>query len=246
MKIKVLGSGSKGNSTLIETTSYNILIDAGLTLKNIEKRLKEPLPKIDILLITHTHKDHISGIKSIIKKHNPLIYTLSKEVEQTLKLENIAIKKEIENDELMINLFKLSHDAECCGILLKEFEKELVYITDTGYINEKVLNKIREKDIYIIESNHDEGMLRNGPYPFHLQQRIRGDKGHLSNEACSSYLKKIIGQNTKYIVLAHLSEENNKEELVEKAINNMLNQTPNKIKKVYIAKQYETLEAIEV
>lgn len=246
MKIKVLGSGSKGNSTLIETTSYNILIDAGLTLKNIEKRLNEPLPKIHILIITHIHKDHIAGIKSIIKKHNPIIYTISKEVEKNINSEKLEIITEKELDNITINLFKLSHDTECCGILIKEKGNEMVYITDTGYINQKILNKIKQKDIYILESNHDEEMLRNGSYPFHLQQRIRGDKGHLSNTACSNYLKNIIGENTKYIVLAHLSEENNKEELVQTEINNMLSSVPNKIKKVYIAKQNETLETIEV
>lgn len=245
MKITVLGSGSKGNSTLIETTSCNILIDAGLPLKNIEQRINNPLPNIDILIITHTHTDHIKGINKIITKYNPIILTIASDLQEKITKE-VTNKEEYIINDIEIKLFKLSHDTECCGILLKENNKELVYITDTGYLSNKILKQIKEKNIYIIESNHDEEMLRNGKYPFYLQQRIRSDKGHLSNEACANYLKKIIGDNTKYIVLAHLSEENNKEELVEKTITNMLNQKQNNINKFYIAKQDKPLETIEV
>lgn len=245
MKITVLGSGSKGNSTLVETTSCNILIDAGLSIKNIEQRLNNPLPKIDLLIITHTHIDHIKYINQIIKKHTPIIITLVNDLETKIT-NQITKQEEYQINNLNIKLFKLSHDVDCCGILLKENNKELVYITDTGYLSNKVLKQIKEKNIYIIESNHDEEMLRNGKYPFHLQQRIRSDKGHLSNDACANYLKKIIGENTKYIVLAHLSEENNTEEIVEQTINKMLTKTPNNINKIYIAKQDKKLETIEV
>lgn len=245
MKIKVLGSGSKGNSTLIQTTSCNILIDAGISLKQIKERIQTTLPNIDILIITHIHTDHTKYLNQIIKKYNPQILSLSKDLKQLIP-NKIIDKEEYKIQNTTIKLFKVSHDVECCGTIIKENNKELVYITDTGYLNKKVLEKIKEKNIYILESNHDEEMLRNGSYPFYLQQRIRSDKGHLSNKSCCDYLKKLINDNTKYIVLAHLSEENNKEEIVEKEINNMLNQKPNKINKVYIAKQNESLETIEV
>lgn len=245
MKITVLGSGSKGNSTLVETTSCNILIDAGLSIKNIEQRLNNPLPKIDLLIITHTHIDHIKYINQIIKKHTPTVLTLVNDLETKIT-NQITKQEEYQINNLNIKLFKLSHDVDCCGILIKEKNEELVYITDTGYLSNKVLKQIKEKNIYIIESNHDEEMLRNGKYPFHLQQRIRSDKGHLSNDACANYLKKIIGENTKYIVLAHLSEENNTEKIVEQTINKMLTKTPNNINKIYIAKQDKKLETIEV
>lgn len=245
MKIKVLGSGSKGNSALIQTTSCNILIDAGISLKQINERIQTTLPNIDILIITHIHTDHTKYLNQIIKKYNPQILSLSKDIKELLP-NKIIDEEEYKIKNTTIKLFKVSHDVECCGTIIKENNKELVYITDTGYLNKKILEKIKEKDIYILESNHDEEMLRTGSYPFYLQQRIRSDKGHLSNKACSNYLKKLINDNTKYIVLAHLSEENNKEELVEKEINNMLNQKPNKINKVYIAKQNESLETIEV
>ena len=143
-------------------------------------------------------------------------------------------------------MFPLSHDVPCNGILIKENKKELVYITDTGYINNKVLEKLKDKDIYIMESNHDIEKLRNGKYPFFLKQRILGDKGHLSNEMASKYLLKLVGNNTKYIVLAHLSEENTTEDLALSTIQSEFKKSNKRIKNLYIAKQDESLEKIEV
>ena len=139
-----------------------------------------------------------------------------------------------------IKLFPLSHDVPCSGILIKENDKELIYITDTGYINRNIIKNIKNKDMYIMESNHDVEMLRNGRYPEFLQARVWSDKGHLSNEQARNYLNQVVGENTKYIVLAHLSEENNTEELVKDSTKDI------KVKKIYIAKQNEALEAIEV
>lgn len=212
MKITVLASGSKGNSTLIETNNKNILIDVGLPLKNLEKRLGKPFPKIDILIITHTHTDHINGIKSLLKSQKPIIYTIKNDLEEKTDYKNINYEKEIKEQNLEIELFELSHDVPCLGVYLKENQSELIYITDTGYIKEKYLKKYSNKTIYIIESNYEEEMLKNGSYPFHLKQRIRSDKGHISNEDTDRYLKTLIGPKTKYICLAHLSEENNTKE----------------------------------
>lgn len=245
MKITVLGSGSKGNSTLIETTSCNILIDAGLTPRNIEKRLNQPLPKIDIIIITHIHRDHTSALKSFIKKYSPVIYTESDELKTIVPYENIENISNIKKEDIEIELFKLSHDVPCSGIIIKENNQELVYITDTGYISTKVINKIVNKNIYIMESNHDTELLRHSSYPFYLQQRIMSDKGHLSNKDAVKYLKKVVGENTKYIVLAHLSEENNTEEIAMDEAKRII-ESNNQIKQIYIAKQNEKLETIEV
>ena len=116
----------------------------------------------------------------------------------------------------------------------------------TLYINKKILTSIVNKDMYIIESNHDVKMLMNGKYPFFLQQRILSDKGHLSNKDCSRYLSNIIGNNTKCVILAHLSEENNTPTLANIELNKMLEKSNIKLSKTYIAKQDECLETIEV
>lgn len=216
MTITIIGSGSKGNSVLIETSKTKVLIDAGLPLSNIEKRLNRKLPNLDLIVITHTHSDHIKGLNSILKKQTPPIYTIKNDLEEKVPLiKEIKYDRELTTKDLTINLFELSHDIPCLGLYLKQAEKEFVYITDTGYIKEKLLKKYQNKDLYIIESNYDEEMLQNGSYPFYLKQRIRSDKGHLSNNDTSRYLKKLIGPKTKYLCLAHLSEENNTPEIAQ-------------------------------
>lgn len=243
MKIKVLASGSKGNATLITTENNNILIDAGITLSNAIKRTSN-IPVIDTILITHTHDDHIKGLKSYIKKYKPTIYTISKELENLIEYDNINNQDTINLEDIEINLFELSHDVSCSGfrIIENKTKKELIYITDTGYLNQKILKQIKNKNMYIIESNHDTNMLMNGKYPFYLKQRIMGDKGHLSNNQASDYLKKVIGDNTKTVVLAHLSEENNTKELAYETIKKVLDDNITLI----IAPQEEALETIEV
>lgn len=244
MIITNLASGSKGNATLVETEEINILIDAGLPLSNLKKRLKKPFPQIDALIITHTHADHIKGIESIIKKYNPIIYTgkndLNKKVQTST---NINQDNNIKIANIEIETFNLSHDVPCIGIKIKDNEHEIIYITDTGYIKEKTLEKIANKDMYIIESNYDEELLMNGSYPFYLKQRIRSPKGHLSNDDTVRYLKQLVGPKTKYISFAHLSEENNNPAIVEKNINKITSKHK-KIKKVTIYKQDETNETI--
>ena len=242
MKITILSSGSKGNSTLIETNNHNILIDAGLPLKNLEKRLTKKLPPIDILIITHCHSDHTKGLKSIIKEHSPIIYTLENVLNDIISYDKINHEKQINLTDTIINLFELSHDVPCLGINIKYNNKELVYITDTGYIKNKLLKEYQNKDVYIIESNYEEEMLLNGSYPFYLKQRIRSDKGHLSNNDTCRYLKTLIGENTKYICLAHLSEENNNPDIVESKVIEALNTTKNNIEKVIICSQTEIKE----
>lgn len=236
MKVTVLSSGSKGNATLVETENKNILIDAGLTLTSLAKRI-DKLPNIDILIITHSHIDHIKGIASVVKRYKPIIITKSKDIIELYPQAISAFKEE----DLDISLFSLSHDTPCTGVSIACCDKELIYITDTGYINEKLFSKISNKDIYVMESNHDVEMLRNGKYPFFLQKRILGDKGHLSNEDSVFYLNKIIGEKTKYIVLAHLSEENNTEENVRNSSKRIKGNA-----NILIAKQKESLETIEV
>ena len=234
MKIINLASGSKGNATLIKTTKKNILIDIGIPISNLEKRLGKSFPKIDALIITHTHTDHIKGLKSIIKLQNPEIYTIENDLEEKVISEKIHRDKNITIGNLEIELFELSHDVPCAGVYLKENETELVYITDTGYVKNKLLSKYKNKDIYILESNYEEEMLTNGKYPYHLKQRIRSDKGHISNEDSCRYLKNFIGNKTKYIMLAHLSEENNDPEKVEERVFKLLEKLDYKPTKIIL------------
>ena len=252
MKIKVLASGSKGNCSLIETKSTRFLIDIGITYQRLKKELEKmnlTTKDIDALLITHAHNDHISGLKVLIKHTNFKIYA-NKDIikELTVDIDNDRIElynSLIHLNNTEINVFKTSHDAKgSVGFLIIEEGTSLVYITDTGYLNRTYFPLLENKNIYYIESNHDEKMLMDGPYPYYLKQRIISDEGHLSNETTAKYLKKLVGANTKYIILAHLSEHNNKEELAYSASKEAL-KNRNDIK-IVVAKQNEALEEIEV
>lgn len=255
MKVCVLSSGSKGNSCFVETNESKILIDLGTTTSYVVNELDKIGVKprdINAILVTHIHKDHINGLSTFIKKYDPLIYVTSKLL-MLLEEEIGNFRYELYQDnsaiinDLRINLIRTSHDAgEQMGFILKDNKSSMVYITDTGYLNSKYFDLLSNKDLYVLESNHDVLMLKNGPYPYFLQQRVLGDKGHLSNEQCSNYLCKFIGDNTKTIVLAHLSEKNNTEEKALETLNNKLKDNNKKVKNIIVARQNEPTMVIEV
>ena len=252
MKIKVLASGSKGNCSLIETASTRFLIDIGITYQRLKRELEKMnlnLIDIDAILLTHAHNEHTSGLKVLLKHTTFKIYTnkdIIKELTLDIDKERIELYDSImhlNNTELTI--FKTSHDAKgSVGFLITDDESSLVYITDTGYLNRKYFPLLTNKNIYYIESNHDEKMLMDGPYPYYLKQRILSDEGHLSNDRTAKYLKKLVGDATKYIILAHLSEHNNKEEIAYNTSREALKDREDI--KIVVAKQNEALEEIEV
>jgi len=253
MKTIILGSGSKGNSTLLIENNLKILIDVGFSYPKMKMLLEQnnyDPSMIDGILITHTHKDHISGLSTFVKKNNVKVYVneiIFQELSKTIDENNlILIDNEFNIGNLYITTIKTSHDSDgSVGFVIENDNKSIVYITDTGYINQKNLKKLVNKNLYIFESNHDVSMLMNGPYPYILKQRVLSDKGHLSNELAGTYLRDIIGINTKKIVLAHLSETNN---CVELAINTNREIIGDKINNIelLVALQDETLDLGEL
>ena len=178
MKVIVLSSGSKGNTTYIETQTTKILIDIGNTCKYITEKLSTigvTLGEINAILITHTHTNHIKGLKTFTNNYSAPIYITEK---MHPKIPYVKQYKYIESSlitirDIKINIIKTSHDAEdSVGYIINNNDKSIVYITDTGYINKKYHPMLSNRDIYIMESNHDVEMLNNGPYPFPLRQRI--------------------------------------------------------------------------
>ena len=251
MKVYILGSGSKGNSTLIVGNNKKILIDVGYSYPK-EKMLLEKYGvnpnEIDAILITHDHIDHVGGLGQFIKKHHIKVYANEILAGQLIRVINeddmMIVDNKFDIDEFNIESFKTSHDAiGSVGFIIKENDKELVYVTDTGYINKRNLAKLVNKDGYIFESNHDVKMLMNGPYPYILKQRVLSDKGHLSNELSGSYLKELIGDRTKVIVLAHLSEINNTPDIALSTVSKIIN---NKKIKLVNAFQDEPVEVGEL
>lgn len=252
MRVKVLSSGSSGNTTYIEYENTKILIDIGNSCKYVADKLKEMRiepTKIDAILITHTHVDHIKGLKVFAKKYNPVIYATKGILNELDYIDNYYLidKNELTIGDIHVDVVKTSHDApDSVGYIINGSDKSLAYITDTGYINEKYFPKLKNKDLYIMESNHDIEMLNNGPYPFKLRQRILGDKGHLSNYDSARYLSTFMGNKTKHIILAHLSEKNNTEQLAYETLVKRLKDEENLGPEIIIAKQNEETELIEV
>ena len=154
------------------------------------------------------------------------------------------ILKIIKINDIEIELIHTSHDTDfSVGYIIEYKNKSLVHVTDTGYINRKYLKKMEDKNVYVIESNHDEAMLMDGPYPRFLKERVISDRGHLSNKTVAGYLKKITSNNTSCVILAHLSEKNNTEELAYNEVNKAIQ---DKNIKLLIAKQDEETELVEV
>ena len=254
MFVSVLASGSEGNSTYIEINNTKILIDIGMNTKYIKEKLKEldvSPEEINYILITHTHKDHIGALSTFIKKYSPYIIlteSMYNDLEILRDYDNLIISNDkIDIGNIKIDSFKLSHDTnDIRGFLIENEKSSLVYITDTGYINQKYFKKIQDKNIYIIEANHDIEKLQNGNYPKWLKTRILSDKGHLSNNATGFYLSKIIGPNTKKIILAHLSKENNDPDIAYQTVLKILNEYEIEFKDIQIAKQREITEMMEL
>ena len=254
MLVSVLASGSKGNSTLITTDRVKILIDAGKNQKYLETALNQinlSLKDIDYILITHTHADHTSALKTIIKSHKPTIVLtelMYQDLDYLKNYENILLLTDnLELEDLVIENIKTSHDtSDSRGYIVTQGNSSVVQITDTGYLNQKYFKKLQNKTIYIFESNHNIEMLMHGRYPKWLKARVSSDVGHLSNESSAFYLTKLIRENTKEIILAHLSEENNTPELALETLNNEFAENNIKFNNIVVAKQEERTDLIEV
>ena len=253
MKIKIIASGSKGNSTFIESGNTKILIDAGVNFSRIKDTLESinvDLNTLDGIIISHTHSDHIGGLSSVIKKINVPVFIkeeLFNDIRKIIPKDNIVIIEDqnITIGDLDIEIINASHDVPAFGFIISDNKKKLLYLTDTGYINRKYYSKLENLDAYIIESNHDEKMLMDGPYPYILKQRVISDKGHLSNRYTGRFLNKSIGDKTKCIVLAHISENNNTEELALEQVKEEIKDSNYK-EKIVIAKQHIDTEMVEI
>lgn len=253
MKIKVIASGSKGNCTLVVCGKTKLLIDIGISLPQVKNSLESigiDINELDGILITHTHSDHIKGISQLIKKYKIKVYSsleLSYELVKLIPVETIVVvDNEFIINNVKISLIETSHDVVSYGFIVEYQNKELVYITDTGYINKKHYKSTTNKDIYIIESNHDEELLMNGPYPYYLKQRVISDKGHLSNRYAGKYLTKVIGSNTKFILLAHISENNNTYDLALQQVKEELFNSKFDLNNIIVTHQNEETDMVEV
>ena len=209
MYYHIIASGSKGNATIIVSNKTVLLIDMGISLTRLTEGLEEinlTVKDITGALFTHNHTDHISGLKFISPK---IMYALQGTLPTSLS-NVVNLNEPFTIGDFTITPIKTSHDAiNPCGFFIKDSKESLFYMTDTGVFLEDNLPLVKNPTYLIIESNHDIKMLLHTDRPFDLKNRIMSDHGHLCNEDSAIASTMIIGERTKEIVLAHLSEEAN-------------------------------------
>ncbi len=214
-----LASGSKGNSLFVSCDNTSILIDAGLSGIEIQRRLNavelEP-ESLDAIIITHEHSDHVKGAGILHRRYNIPVYITKKTWQACSNLGEIEdlqffeCGKSFKINQIVINPFSISHDAmDPVGLTLEYENYKLGVATDLGIATNLVKDYLKNSNILYLESNHDPEMLINGSYPWHLKQRIKSRTGHLSNIDAKDLIKELKIDNLEHIILAHLSEENN-------------------------------------
>jgi phosphoribosyl 1,2-cyclic phosphodiesterase len=247
IRLAVLGSGSGGNATLIEGGGARVLVDAGFSCRGLAQRLRyvgvEP-DALDAVLVTHEHADHIGGAASFAEAFGVPIHCtrgtaraaglvdgfaagrVSEPAPEAAKIEVTAFQvnsfeagRPFAVEQLEIMPFAVPHDAvDAVGFVLEAEGLRIGYATDLGHGPQPVRDGLRECDLLVIESNHDVGLLRAGPYPQSVKDRVLSRHGHLDNEAAADLLCDVSGGRTQAIVLAHLSQTNNRPELALGAI----------------------------
>jgi phosphoribosyl 1,2-cyclic phosphodiesterase len=221
-----LFSGSSGNSYYIGSEKVGILVDAGRTAKQLDTMLARcgiSSEAIQGIFVTHEHSDHIKGLRVFASKHHLPVFASAGTLAELERINCLSTKYEanvIENNGIecagmFIKPFHTSHDsAESIGYRIDTHDgRQIAISTDLGYMSEEVRQEMTGADMIVLESNHDIGMLQNGPYPYYLKRRILSKTGHLSNAACAEELYHFVSSGTTRFVLTHLSSENNTPEL---------------------------------
>ena len=251
LQICSLNSGSNGNCYYIGNSREAVLIDAGLSVRETERRMKLrelSVEKVKAIFVTHEHADHISGVPGLSKKYQLPVYI----TEQTFRNSNIPLAehlvygfnhaKPVSVGTLQITPFKKSHDAaDPYSFLVSGHGVNVGVITDIGYACKRVLKYFGLCHAAFLESNYCDEMLRKGSYPFHLQERIRGDEGHLSNAQALELFQHYKSPELQLLILSHLSKNNNKPELVEKLFTPYAGDT-----KITVASRYEAGQVFSI
>lgn len=235
MKLCSIASGSKGNSTYIESNGTRILIDAGLSGVAIQRNLEEigvDPATLDAIFVTHEHMDHIKGVGVLARRFQLDVFAnentwlaMDKTVGKINSNHMHRFKHEevINYKDLEVLPIRSFHDCvDGSGFVVQNGAKKISFLTDTGYVNTKMLEHMSGSNLYFLESNHDLELLKNSSYPWHLKQRIASNRGHLSNDHAGEVLKKLVTKRGEDVVLAHLSDENNLPEVAIRTIRRTL------------------------
>ena len=252
MRIVTFASGSTGNCCLVSDGGVNVLIDAGISARRIVQGLGVlGLAPQDVcgVLITHEHSDHISGLPVLVKRTGMRIFAPSElgEVLRRVKPEPSESIDYIPTDgglcvgDVRITAFPTPHDTSASFGYRIEGSEVFAFATDTGHISDELLEGLQGADTVVIEANHDKVMLKNGPYPPFLKQRVLSKHGHLSNDDCAKLACLLADSGTRQIILGHLSQQNNTPEAAETAVSEALS---GRNVKIYTAPANKLLEVL--
>ena len=235
VKFCVLASGSAGNAALLATGRTRILVDAGLSMLQIRKRLAgigESLESIDAVLITHEHSDHVSGLPVLARNRDlGCAFYLTHLTEPAIdwgetrprRVERFQAGSAFTVGDIEVQSFSIPHDArDPVGFCFESQGVRVGVATDLGYVPESIKFHLRRTDVLLLEANHDLDMLKVGPYPWSVKQRVMSRVGHLSNMHMSDYLMQDLDSCTSRLVLGHLSEQNNHPAIVQMIANEAL------------------------
>ena len=235
MRLAVLGSGSSGNAIVVESAGRRLLVDVGFSARQIGLRLEtlgEDPSRLEALLLTHEHQDHCRGAATLVRRHGFPIYA----TEGTFR--GCSLKSDLPGerhvirsgepfevaDTFQVEAFRVPHDArEPVGFVIEDSAgSRLGVVADLGCRSQLAWGRLLDLDAVVIETNHDLSMLRSGPYPWHLKQRVASRHGHLSNEEAAHGIRELLDDRLRHVVLYHLSRTNNLPALAAQAIGEQL------------------------
>ncbi len=260
MRLAVLGSGSSGNAVIIESGGRRLLVDAGFSCRQIERRLAslgEDVAKVDALLLTHEHQDHCRGADVLLRRYGLPLYAtqgtldgarLSSEATVEARAVRSGCPFEVpESPAFRVEAFGIPHDArEPVGFVIEDQVGCRVGLAaDLGSRTQLAWGRLRDLDCLVIETNHDLQMLRTGPYPWHLKQRVAGRHGHLSNREAADGVAELLSDRLRSVVLYHLSTTNNLPALALDSISERLEREGSSAQ-VVLTQQHEPTAWIEI
>jgi phosphoribosyl 1,2-cyclic phosphodiesterase len=265
VSLSVLASGSRGNSAIVASVSTRILVDAGISCREIFKRMKaagDDPHRLSAILITHEHSDHVYGLATLAKKLKVPVFMTGAthhvwaravreqkgERPDDSRLEVFESGRSFQVGDILVTPFTIPHDAaDPVGFTFRAEGTKIGFATDLGYLPASVRDHLRGCDVLVMESNHDVEMLRGGPYPWSVKQRVMSRVGHLSNLALADFLTNDYDNSATFVVLAHLSEQNNHPEIARREAEKALATRGGLFhNRVLLASQTEAIEPIRL
>ncbi|ABA88578.1 metal-dependent hydrolase, beta-lactamase superfamily [Syntrophotalea carbinolica DSM 2380] len=247
MQVCLLASGSKGNAIYVETAESRLLIDAGLSAREIGRRLQvigaEP-ERLDALLVTHEHRDHCCGLGPVARRWNVPVHVHQATHEALPGVGKLPSTVTFDSGDtfrlrdIEVQTVPITHDAVApTGFILSTSAGKIGIVTDLGLATRLVADRFKGCRVLVLESNHDEDLLRDGPYPWHLKQRVRSRHGHLSNNEAAQLLRDLHWDGLEAVFLAHLSETNNTPQLAEACARGVLEEQGASSTQLFIGSQ---------